>query len=135
LLFFVLCTLCCQFLWITLFWYVKTHNRTTQKATNQRRIDNTMDKWKMTKGETMIYNRLHRKLKIEQKRRSVRLYLQLFVGGRMSYLRYWCLFVNSGDQHILCCVFVFYPEPEARQRSSNTNSTKYLGVNSCVLDR
>ena len=27
----------------------------------------------------------------------------LFVGGRMSYLRYLCLFVCSGVQHILCC--------------------------------
>ena len=26
----------------------------------------------------------------------------------MSYLRYLCLFVHSGVQHILCCVFVFY---------------------------
>jgi len=32
---------------------------------------------------------------------SVRLYLQLFVGGR-----YLCLFTYSGVQHILCCVFV-----------------------------
>jgi hypothetical protein len=38
------------------------------------------------------------------KRYSVRLYLQLFVGGLMSYLRYLCLFVYSGIQHILCCV-------------------------------
>ena len=29
------------------------------------------------------------------------------VMGPMSYLRYLCLFVNSGVQHILCCVFVF----------------------------
>ena len=42
------------------------------------------------------------------KRCSVRLCLQLFVGGFMSYLRYLCLFVHSGVQHILCCVFVFY---------------------------
>jgi hypothetical protein len=34
------------------------------------------------------------------------LYLQLFVGGIMSYLRYLCLFPNSGVQHILCCAFV-----------------------------
>jgi hypothetical protein len=33
-------------------------------------------------------------------------YLQLFVGELMSYLRYLCLFVYSGVQHILCCVFV-----------------------------
>ena len=24
----------------------------------------------------------------------------------MSYLRYLCLFVNSGVQHIFCCVFL-----------------------------
>jgi len=37
----------------------------------------------------------------------VRLYLQLFVGGRMSYFRYLCLLTNNGAQHILCCIFVF----------------------------
>ena len=41
------------------------------------------------------------------KRCSVRLYLQLFVVGLMSYLRYLCLFSYSGVQHILCYVFVF----------------------------
>ena len=35
------------------------------------------------------------------------LYLQLLLEGLMSYLRYLCLFVYSGVQHILCCVFVF----------------------------
>ena len=38
---------------------------------------------------------------------SVRLYLQLFVGGLMSYLRY-LLFVYSGVQHILVCVIVLF---------------------------
>ena len=37
---------------------------------------------------------------------SVRLYLQLFVGGLMSYLWYLCSLANSGVQHILCCVFL-----------------------------
>jgi hypothetical protein len=40
------------------------------------------------------------------KRCSVRLYLQLFVGGLVSSLRLLCLFVHSGVQHLLCCVFV-----------------------------
>jgi hypothetical protein len=35
------------------------------------------------------------------KRCSVRLYLQLFEGGLMSYLHYLCLFTHSGVQHIL----------------------------------
>ena len=35
------------------------------------------------------------------KRCSVRLYLQLFVGGIMSYLRNLCLFVYNGVQHIV----------------------------------
>ena len=30
--------------------------------------------------------------------------LHLFVGGLMSYLRYFCLFAYSGIHHILCCV-------------------------------
>ena len=42
----------------------------------------------------------------DKKRCSVRLYLQLFVGGIMSYLRYLYLFACSGVQHILCYVFV-----------------------------
>ena len=37
---------------------------------------------------------------------SVRLYLQLFVGGLMSYLHYLCLLSSIGVQHILCCIFV-----------------------------
>jgi hypothetical protein len=36
------------------------------------------------------------------KRCLVRFYLQLFVGGLMSYIRYLCLFVYSGVQ--MCCV-------------------------------
>ena len=42
---------------------------------------------------------------------SVRLYLQLFEGELMSYLRYLCLFVCNDVQHILCCVFlrIVYP--------------------------
>ena len=39
---------------------------------------------------------------------SFRVYLQLFVGWLMSYLRYLCLFANSGVQHILCCVFGWF---------------------------
>jgi hypothetical protein len=42
-----------------------------------------------------------------KKRCSVRHYLHLFVWGRMSSLRYLCLFVYGGVQHILCCVFGF----------------------------
>ena len=42
------------------------------------------------------------------KRCSVRFYLQLFVGGLMTYLLYLCLFAYSGVQHILCCVFVLF---------------------------
>ena len=41
----------------------------------------------------------------ELKPYSVRLFLELFVGESMSYLRYLCLFVHSGVQLILCCVF------------------------------
>ena len=37
-----------------------------------------------------------------------RIYLQLFVGGLMFYLRYLCLFAYSGVQHILSCVFVLF---------------------------
>ena len=37
---------------------------------------------------------------------SVRLYLRLLLGGRLSYLRYLYLFVQCWVQHILCCVFV-----------------------------
>jgi hypothetical protein len=32
---------------------------------------------------------------------SVRLYLQLFVGGLMSYLRFLCFFAHSGVQDTL----------------------------------
>jgi hypothetical protein len=39
---------------------------------------------------------------------SIRLYLQLFVGWFMSYLRYLYLFAHSVVQNILCCVFVLF---------------------------
>ena len=39
---------------------------------------------------------------------SVCLYLQLFVGDLLSYLRYLCLFAYSGVQHILCSDFVLF---------------------------
>ena len=42
------------------------------------------------------------------KRCSVRLYLQVFVWGLMSYLHYLCLFEYSDVQQILCCVFVLF---------------------------
>ena len=29
----------------------------------------------------------------------------------MSYLRYLCLFANSGVQHISCCVFILFMYP------------------------
>ena len=44
---------------------------------------------------------------IREKRCSVRLYLQLFVGELMSYSRYLCLFAYSGVQRILCSGFFF----------------------------
>ena len=34
---------------------------------------------------------------------SVRLYLQLLVGGLISYLRYLCLFPHIGVQYIVLC--------------------------------
>ena len=42
------------------------------------------------------------------KRCSVRLYRQLFGGGRTSYFHFLCLFARSGVQHIWCCVFVLF---------------------------
>jgi len=58
----------------------------------------------------LIYKTAHASTKASRdsqafKRCSVRLYLQLFVGGIVFYLRYLCLFACSGVQHILCCVF------------------------------
>ena len=40
-----------------------------------------------------------------------RVYYQLFVDERVSYLRYVCLFVYSGVQHILCCVLLCFSSP------------------------
>ena len=50
-----------------------------------------------------------------KKRYSVRLYLQLFVGGLLSYFRYLCLFTYSGvlTRIVLCfwfvCLRLVYP--------------------------
>ena len=43
-----------------------------------------------------------------KKQCSVRLYLQLFVGGLMSFLRLLCLLTHSGIKHILCCLYVLF---------------------------
>jgi len=42
------------------------------------------------------------------KRCSVCIYLQLFVGGLISYLRYLFLFGYGGLQHMLFCVFALF---------------------------
>ena len=53
-----------------------------------------------------------------RKRRSVRLYLQLFVGGLMSYLRHLCLFAHSDVQHILCyCIVLVHKLQITNQRT------------------
>jgi hypothetical protein len=39
---------------------------------------------------------------------AVHLYLRLFVGGIMPFLRYLCLLVYGGVQHVLCCVFLWF---------------------------
>ena len=49
----------------TIQWTKEKRPRDKQWSTN-RRTNSTMDKRKKTKGQTMIYNTLHRKLKIEQ---------------------------------------------------------------------
>ena len=43
-----------------------------------------------------------------KKRCSVCLYLQLFIGGLASYLRYLWLLAYSGVQYIWCCVFILF---------------------------
>jgi hypothetical protein len=43
-----------------------------------------------------------------RKKPVVRLYLQLFVGAFVSYLRYLCLLAYIGVQHILCCGFALF---------------------------
>jgi hypothetical protein len=40
---------------------------------------------------------------------SLCLYLQLSVGGPMSYLRYLCLLAHSGEQHIILCLCFVCP--------------------------
>ena len=42
------------------------------------------------------------------KRCSIRLYLQLFVGELMFYLRYSCLIAYSDVQHTICCDFALF---------------------------
>ena len=61
---------------------------------------------------------------------SVRLYLQLSVGGLMSYLHYLCLFAYSGVQHILYCVFVlfFFVLHQEYHPVNNNNSDRTLSI-------
>ena len=69
------------------------------------------------------------------KRCSVRLYLQLFVGGIISYLRYLCLFGYSGVQHILCCIFVlfFFVLCKCFPRASTMTTLTYNQVDSIII--
>ena len=69
------------------------------------------------------------------KRCSVRLYLQLFVGGIISYLRYLCLFGYSGVQHILCCIFVlfFFILCKCFPRASTMTTLTYNQVDSIII--
>jgi len=76
---------------------------TENTMAKRKMTDNTMAKRKRTTGQTTIYKTL---------RCSVRLYLQLFVGERRSYLR--CLYIflymfpYNSVQRILCCVFPLF---------------------------
>ena len=75
--FYVLCTLCYQFLWIFRFllalWYslmfiynsFKIPKRKLETF-NRRKTNTAMVKRKRTKGQTIMFKKLHRKLKIEQ---------------------------------------------------------------------
>ena len=45
---------------------IKTHYKKRLKTPKRRSTENTMAKRKRTKGQSMIYKILHRKLKIEQ---------------------------------------------------------------------
>ena len=56
----------------------------------------------------LYISNMYIKTKFKKKRCSGRLYLQLFVGGLMSYLPYLCLLAHSGVQHILCCALVLF---------------------------
>jgi len=69
---------------------------------------------------------------------SVRVYLQLFVGGLMSYLRYLCLFAHSGVQSIMSCVFLclcpVYPMlPVSLDCSFLIASSLFYNVYLCVI--
>ena len=47
-------------------------------------------------------------ISVKEKLCSVCLYLQLFVGGRMSYLRYLCLLCTCCPTHIMLLFFVWF---------------------------
>jgi hypothetical protein len=75
-----------------------TRRRKT-KQTQSRDTDNIgYTRWRQTK-QKQCYT---------YKRCFVRLCSHVFVGGRMSCLRYLCLCVNSGVQRIMCYVFVLF---------------------------
>jgi hypothetical protein len=70
--------------------------RSKSKSVNQGRTDNTMAKRKKTKGQTTIYKTLHRKLKIEQHRTSLKTGVELMCSGRMQFLLHeWHMFRYS----------------------------------------
>jgi hypothetical protein len=72
-----------------------------------------------------------------QNRCSVRLYLKLFVGERMSYLRYLCLFVYSGvHTHIMSCLLFCFSSYCATWDASFSGLSILdcpFGILSCLL--
>ena len=68
--------------------------------------DNRTCNWLKCKNNPLLYKNKYYLYKF--KSIHFRLYVQLFIGVIMSYLRYLCLFALSGVKHILWCVFVLF---------------------------
>jgi hypothetical protein len=74
-----------------------------EETVNRRKTDNTIDKRKWTKGQTIIYKTLHRKLKIVQHEPRIKTGSELVCSRRLSSstrsTRYVTLDTNPGIRH------------------------------------
>ena len=75
--------------------------------TKRNRTDNTMIKKQRTKGQTITYKTLHRKLKIEQHKLPLILsmsshssyYIQYTIQFKLYYLKFFNQFINLRKRH------------------------------------
>ena len=118
--FFVLYDMYCQFIWIVYFWlplpysltFISTNINKTNIFTSHLKSLNIEKECDIGNPGPGLGQEQHVEgfnwlmgTKPFPFGNYIYLFINLFVGRHMSYLRSLCLFAHSNAQHILCCVF------------------------------